>query len=269
MMISCDCFRLNMTDFDSLSNYERQRELARLLERVGRLSVAQICEQFSISEATARRDLEVLSDQGHIQRVHGGAILARQAAPEEPILRRSREQENEKEHIGRAAAALVQDGETVFLGSGTTVLQVAQRLITRSITIITNSLPVINLMSEKENIELIALGGMLRDSELSFIGHITEQALSEVRADKIIIGIHAISLDQGLTNDYLPETLTDRAILNAGRETIIVADHTKCGVMSTAFVASLTSMHTLVTDDRTDAEFIEALRSQGIEVIVA
>ena len=258
-----------MTALDSLSNYERQRELARLVERAGRLSVAQICEQFSISEATARRDLETLSEQGFIQRVHGGAILVRQAAPEEPILSRSHEQENEKERIGRAAAALIQDGETVFLGSGTTVLQVAQHLATRNITVITNSLPVINLMSEKDNISLIALGGMLRDSELSFIGHITEQALSEVRADKIIIGIRAISLDQGLTNDYLPETLTDRAILNAGRETIIVADHTKCGVMSTAFVAPLTAMHTLVTDDRTDTGFIEALRSQGVEVIIA
>jgi DeoR/GlpR family transcriptional regulator of sugar metabolism len=201
--------------------------------------------------------------------VHGGAILVRQAAPEEPILRRSHEQEDEKERIGRATAALVQDGETIFLGSGTTVLQVAQHLVTRNITVITNSLPVINLMSEKENISLIALGGMLRDSELSFIGHITEQALYEVRADKVIIGIRAISLEQGLTNDYLPETLTDRAILNAGRETIVVADHTKCGVISTAFLAPLTAMRTLVTDRGTDAEFIESLRALDIEVIVA
>jgi DeoR/GlpR family transcriptional regulator of sugar metabolism len=146
---------------------------------------------------------------------------------------------------------------------------VAQHLVTRNITVITNSLPVINLMSEKESITLIALGGMLRDSELSFIGHITEQALSEVRADKVIIGIRAISLEQGLTNDYLPETLTDRAILKAGRETIIVADHTKCGVISTAFVAPLTAMHVLVTDSTTNPDFIESLRAQGVEVIVA
>ncbi|MFZ5911849.1 MAG: DeoR/GlpR family DNA-binding transcription regulator [Chloroflexota bacterium] len=258
-----------MNAFDTLSSYERQRELARLVERTGRLSVAQICEQFGISEATARRDLEALSEQGLIQRVHGGAILVRQAAPEEPILRRSREQESEKERIGRTAAALVQDGETVFLGSGTTVLQVAQHLVTRTITVITNSLPVINLMSERENISLIALGGMLRDSELSFIGHITEQALSEVRADKVMIGIRAISLEQGLTNDYLPETLTDRAILKAGREIIILADHTKSGVIAPAFLAPLTAVHTLVTDSGTDTEFIEALRAQDINVIVA
>ena len=258
-----------MASQNSISSFERQRELTRLLERNGRLSVAQICQQFGISEATARRDLDALAEQDIIRRVHGGAVLVRQATPEEPILRRSNEQGEEKERIGRATAALIQDGETIFLGSGTTVLQVAQNLITRTITVITNSLPIINLMSEKENISLIALGGVLRDSELSFIGHITEQALYEVRADKVIIGIRAVSLEQGLTNDYLPETLTDRAILNAGRETIVVADHTKCGVVSTAFLAPLTAVRTLVTDSGTDTEFIESLRALGIDVIVS
>ncbi|MGB8252695.1 MAG: DeoR/GlpR family DNA-binding transcription regulator [Anaerolineaceae bacterium] len=258
-----------MTVHETLSNFERQQQLTRLLERAGRLSISQICEQFSISEATARRDLDLLSEQGTIQRVHGGVILLRQAAPEDPILKRSHEYEVEKERIGRAAAALVQDGETVFLGSGTTVLQVAQNLVKRKISVITNSLPVINLMSEKENITLIALGGILRDSELSFIGHITEQALAEVRSDNVIIGTRAISLDQGLTNDYLPETLTDRAILNAGRQAIIVADHTKCGVIATAFLAQLSAMSILVTDDQTEQGFIKSLRNKGIEVIVA
>jgi DeoR family transcriptional regulator, aga operon transcriptional repressor len=258
-----------MASLNALSGFERQRELTRLVGRTGRLSIAQICAQFNISEATARRDLDALSEQGLIRRVHGGAILVNSATVEEPVLRRSQEQEHEKESIGRAAAALVQDEETIFLGSGTTVLQVAHNLVTRNITVITNSLPVINLMSERQNITLIALGGMLRASELSFIGHITEQAVSEVRADKVIIGIRAISLDQGLTNDYLPETLTDRVILHAGREIIIVADHTKCGVVSTAFVAPLTLMNTLVTDNQTDPDFIESLRSHSIKVHVA
>jgi DeoR family transcriptional regulator, aga operon transcriptional repressor len=258
-----------MTDTETLSNFERQQQITRQLERAGRLTVSQICEQYGISEATARRDLDLLSEQGSVQRVHGGVILLRQAAPEDPILNRSHENDVEKERIGRAAAALVRDGETIFLGSGTTVLQVAQHLVTRKITVISNSLPVINLMSEKETITLIALGGMLRDCELSFIGHITEQALAELRPDKVIIGTRAISLDQGLTNDYLPETLTDRAILNAGRQTIIVADHTKCGVIATAFLAPLSAMNILVTDDQTEKGFIDPLREKGIEVIVA
>jgi len=258
-----------MTYFDSLSNYERRSQLAQLIEQSGRISVAQICERFGISEATARRDLVMLSKQGVIQRVHGGAIAVRQAAPEEPILQRTHEQEAEKERIGRAAASLIHDGETVFLGSGTTVLQVALNLVNHKLTVITNSLPVINVMAGRENITLIALGGMLRDSELSFIGHITEQALSEARADKVIIGTRAISLETGLTNDYLPETSTDRAILRIGREIIVVADHTKCGVVSAAFLAPLTAMHTLVTDAGSGADFIAALRAQGIRVVVA
>jgi DeoR family transcriptional regulator of aga operon len=258
-----------MTDSKSLSIFERQQLITRLVERVGRLSTSQICEHFNISEATARRDLDQLSEQGSIQRVHGGVILLRQATPEDPILKRSHESEVEKERIGRAAAALAEDGETIFLGSGTTVLQVAQNLVQRNISVITNSLPVINLMSGKENIILIALGGMLRDSELSFIGHITEQALAELRPDKVIIGTRAISLDQGLTNDYLPETLTDRAILNAGRQTIIVADHTKCGVIATAYLAPLSAMNILITDDQTEPAFIKSMQDKGIEVIVA
>lgn len=251
-----------------ISNIERQHELALLFEQTGRLAISQICEKFGISEATARRDLDVLVEEGRIRRVHGGAILVRHAAPEEAILSRSQVNGVEKENIGRATAAFINDGETIFLGSGTTVLEVARNLTDRNLTIITNSLPVINLMAERTNITLIALGGSLRVSELSFIGHITEQSLAELRADRVIIGTRAISVEQGLTNDYLPETLTDRAILKIGREIVIVADHTKCGVVSTAFLAPLSAMHTLVTDIGTDIEFLKALKAQGINPII-
>jgi DeoR/GlpR family transcriptional regulator of sugar metabolism len=130
-----------MTDF--IPTPERQKQILSLLERQGRLSVAEIVQQFSISEATARRDLESLSVQGKAQRVHGGVISVDQAPPELPILEREREQADEKIRIGRAAASLVADRETVFLGSGTTVLEVARNLRDRKhLTVITNSLAV-------------------------------------------------------------------------------------------------------------------------------
>jgi DeoR family transcriptional regulator of aga operon len=256
-----------MSDFTPTP--ERQRQILSLLSRQGRLRVAEIVEQFAISEATARRDLEALASQGKAQRVHGGVIAIEQAPPELPILQREGEQADEKALIGKAAAELIADGETVFLGSGTTVLETAKNLRERkNLTVITNSLPVLNMLAGIKEITVIALGGVLRDSELSFIGHITEQALSEIRADKVIIGIRAISLEQGLTNDYLQETLTDRAILKTGRDVIVVADHTKCGVVSMAFVAPLTSMQKLVTDGKTSREFVSALKARGIDVIV-
>jgi Transcriptional regulators of sugar metabolism len=257
-----------MSDFTPTP--ERQKQILSLLTRQGSLSVAEIVEQFSISEATARRDLESLASQGKVQRVHGGVIAVEQAPPELPILERENEQSEEKNRIGLAAANLVADKETVFLGSGTTVLEVARNLRNhKNLTVITNSLPVLNALAGAEEITVISLGGMLRDSEMSFIGHITEQALSEVRADKVIMGTRGVSLEHGLTNDYLQETLTDRAILKIGREVIMVADHTKVNRVSTALLASLDSIQIFVTDSKADKKFIQELKKQGIQVIVA
>jgi DeoR/GlpR family transcriptional regulator of sugar metabolism len=130
-------------------------------------------------------------------------------------------------------------------------------------------LPVLNILAGIKGIAVISLGGMLRDSELSFIGHITEQALTEVRADKVFMGTRGASLEHGLTNDYLQETLTDRAILKGGREVIIVADHTKVNRVSTVLLAPLNSIHRFVTDSEVDKKFVQALKQQGTQVVIA
>ena len=257
-----------MSDFNPTP--ERQKQILSLLARQGRLRVSEIVEQFSISEATARRDVEALASQGKAQRVHGGLVILEQAPPELPILEREIEQTDEKVLIGQATAGLISDKETVFLGSGTTVLEVARNIRNhKDLTVITNSLPVLNVLTGIKDITVISLGGMLRNSELSYIGHITEQALTEVRADKVILGTRGVSLEHGLTNDYLEETLTDRAILKIGREVIIVADHTKVNRVSTALLAPLERVNTFVTDSSSDKKFIQSLKKQGIKVIVA
>lgn len=259
----------------TLSNIERQRKILVEIEMRQRISVTHICELYHVSEATARRDLEQMAAQGKIQRVHGGAIVLqpqtepRSAPPEMPVIDRSLEQREEKQRIGAAAARMVRDGESVFISSGTTALEVARNLKDRrNLTIITNSLPVINLLAGEAGITLVTLGGMLRPTEQSFIGHISEQSLAEVRADKVIFGIRSIDLEQGLTNDYLPETRTDRAILKIGREVIVIADHTKLGRVSTAFVAPLSVVQRVVTDRLAPQEFIQALEGSGIQVSV-
>jgi DeoR family transcriptional regulator of aga operon len=259
----------NVYDLKSMTGPERQEQVLKILSHQPRVTIAHLCELFDISEATARRDLELLAEQGKVQRVHGGAISIRQAPPEPPVLLRSSEMAEEKKRIGHTAAGLVRDGETVFIGSGSTMLEVAQALKERQgLTVITNSLLVCNTLAASLGITLISLGGMLRHTEMSFIGHLVEQALNELRADKVIIGIHAVDLQQGLTNDYLPETMTDRAILRVGKQVIIAADHTKLGTVSTAFVAPITAMHTLVTTQGAPANVVAALQNRGIQVIV-
>jgi DeoR/GlpR family transcriptional regulator of sugar metabolism len=259
----------NVFDLKSMTGPERQEQVLKILSHQPRVTIAHLCELLEISEATARRDLELLAEQGKVQRVHGGAISIRQAPPEPPVLLRSSEMAEEKKRIGQGAAELVRDGETIFIGSGSTMLEVAQALKERQgLTVITNSLLVCNTLAASLGITLISLGGMLRHTEMSFIGHLVEQALNELRADKVIIGIHAVDLQQGLTNDYLPETMTDRAILRVGKQVIVAADHTKLGTVSTAFVAPITAMHILVTTQEAPSNVVSALQNRGIQVIV-
>jgi DeoR/GlpR family transcriptional regulator of sugar metabolism len=254
----------------NLSIIERQEEILKLIRKKRRTAVAELAEHFGTSAATVRRDLEKLASDGMIQRFHGGARAIQQAPHELPVLQRAAEQSREKQYIGRAAAGLVEDGDIIFLGSGTTVLEIARNLHDhRDLTVVTNSLSVVNELSSTAEITVIVLGGILRHSEMSMIGQVTEQALKEVRAQKIFMGIHAIDVEAGLTNDYMLETMTDRAILEQGSKVIITADHTKVQRVALAFLAPITSFHTLVTDDGCPPEFIDQLAARGIEVIIA
>jgi DeoR family transcriptional regulator of aga operon len=253
-----------------ISGVERQNKILQWVNKRARITIGEVCDFYEVSEATARRDLESLAATGKVQRVHGGAIAIEKAPPEMPMLQRQVDQMGEKQRIGVLAASLVKDGETLFLGSGTTVLEVARNLKERhNLTVITNSLPVVILLSDYANITLVCIGGLLRPSEFSLIGHIAEQVLAEVRADKVFIGVRAINLKEGLTNDYLPETLTDRAILNIGKENIVVADHTKFGRTSTVRLVPIHLIHTLVTGVETPVELLKEISKENIRVLTA
>ena len=253
-----------------MNKYLRRDQVLDYILQNQHVSVAQICDTFSVSEATARRILNELAAETKIERVRGGAIAMQHGSLERGFRSRSIEQEEEKHRIGMAAAELVNDGDTIFLGSGTTVLEVAYHLRGRqNLTVMTNSVAIIELLKDTAEIMLIGLGGILWHSEQSFIGHITEQALSQLHADKVITGIRAIDVDKGLSNRDPMCTQTERSILAVGEQVIIVADHTKCNAVDMAFVAPLTAIHMLVTDTDTPDEFVSALTSRGIQVIQA
>ena len=241
-----------------------------LLKSRDYLRVSEITQQLGVSAATVRRHLKRLQQQELVQRTHGGVMRILPTQPELPFTLRAAVNEVEKEAIGRVTAELIQEGESVFIGSGSTTLYVAQNLIGRKgITVMTNSLTVVNALAHEEDIEVICPGGLLRHSEASFIGFLTEAALQVLRPKKVIIGIGAISLTDGLTNDYFPEVSTDRIIVHSAPEVILVADHSKFGKISTTVVAPITAVHKIITDSGTPTEILDELKKLGIEVIVA
>ena len=253
-----------------MENTDRLEQVRKYIGQNGRVRISQIKSEFGVSTATARRDLDTLAREGKIQRVHGGAVLVEMAPPEPPVLQRMNEQSDEKARIGAATAALIHDGETVFLGAGTTVLEVAKCLQNHHrLTVITNSLLVQNALANHKDMNLVFLGGTFRNTEYTVYGYLTEQDASQLNADKVILGIRAISLEQGLTNDFLPEISTDRALLKVGREVILTADHTKFHRISTAQVSELTAVQTIVTDNQAPTDLIASIREMGIRVIIA
>jgi DeoR/GlpR family transcriptional regulator of sugar metabolism len=136
-----------------------------------------------------------------------------------------------------------------------------------NLTVITNALNVANELVSRNEITVVLVGGSLRASELSLIGHITEQALKELRVDKLFLGMRAVSLEDGLTNDYLPEITTDRAILAMAAEVILVADNTKFGRVSTSRVAPITAVNVVVTNDLVSVDMVRQLEALNIKVL--
>lgn len=253
---------------NSISSSERLSGILQIIKEKKHISIETVCNDFHVSEATARRDLDLLNEQGALTRVHGGAITVEKSQPESPLFQRMGIQTVNKQNIGKTAAGLINKGDTVFLGSGTTVYEVARNLKNfEELTVITNSLLVINELISCPGITLVALGGIVRHSEQSMIGNIAEASLSGLYANLVIIGIHGIDVEQGLTNHYLPEAVTDRKILQAGKRIIIVADHTKCGKISVSKVAPISVIDTYITDSDAPDEFTKGLEELGVKVI--
>lgn len=251
----------------------RRQRIVDLVEQRNGATVAELSEYFGISAATVRRDLLQLSEQGLIERAHGGAVPKRAgrsyAFPEPPVLARASVQVAEKRCIGRAAAKYVKDGEVIIVNGGTTTAEMISHLAERQdLTVITNALNITFLLSHYPNIKVIVLGGALRHSELSMLGALTEDALQNLRADKLFMGTPAIHVDYGLSADDMTEVQSDRNIMAAAREIIVLADHTKFGRIATMRQAPVERIRHLITDSRVPETYVTALRERGVDVEV-
>jgi DeoR/GlpR family transcriptional regulator of sugar metabolism len=245
---------------------KRDQELLSLLRLNGRLSVGEIGRRLGVGTATVRRDLRGLAAEGHVVRPYGGAELANST----PVDSGSLQAVAEKRAIAEAAAALVLDGQTILISSGTTTIELARRLIgRRGLTVITNALDVAQVLVDQEGIELIVLGGSVRPRMHSLLGHLTDLAAREVRADVLFMGISAISFEHGLLSDHMPEIMTDRALANAAARVVVLADASKFDRVAPAFVLGLDAVDLIITDGRLPVVTRAELERAGVEVIVA
>lgn len=253
----------------SVTNDRRRSEIREYLLRNGSAEVGALSLRFGASEATIRRDILVLLGEPGFRKIRGGISLDDSKA-EPSLAQRSYLQTEKKRRIGKKAAELVHDGEAIFLGTGSTALEVARNLSTRrNLTVITNSLPVITTLVDSPGVDLVVTGGAVRRPELSFIGHTVEKALSELRADKVIIGIQGVHPEGGLTNEFLPEAVVDRVLVTFAPQLIIVADSSKVGKIKASAVGRIEDIGILVTDSAIDPDILANLKQRGVRVMLA
>ncbi len=245
---------------------KRQRELLNYIRAYGTGSVTEMARLLGVSTSTVRRDLNDLQDRGLIERVHGGAApLTDDVEPLRPL--REVAFAAEKRRIGEAAAAHVSDNSTILVTGGTTTEAMLPFLGTvRGLTVVTNSLMVVNRLAQYSDIEIIVLGGLLRRQEMSLLGHLTIAGLGEFGIDQVYSGAFGIDPEIGVTGTNLSETQTDRSLASSAPQLIMLADHSKLAQRGPARLVPITAIDTLIVDDGADGETVERFRAAGVTV---
>jgi DeoR/GlpR family transcriptional regulator of sugar metabolism len=249
---------------------QRRKRIQELLEKHQVVQSVFLSEALQVSEATIRRDLGWLEKEGLLERTHGGAILSQRMEAEPEYSHSAQAHPNEKQAIGVAAAALVENGDTIFINSGTTATQVVHHLRGKSgITIVTSNINAALEMREFD-LELILLGGIFRPRAKSVVGRFTTDSLRQIYANKAFIGVDGLSLKYGCTTPISDEAEIARLMIERTHgPVIVVADHSKWGVVSNFEIAPLDQIQILVTDEGLNAKARAELASRSVEVLIA
>ncbi|MEW6243147.1 MAG: DeoR/GlpR family DNA-binding transcription regulator [Bacillota bacterium] len=249
---------------------ERRARMLELVQKNGTLSVRELAQALSVSEMTVRRDLKTLDRRGLVRRVFGGASDPASTAYEPPFSIREDTFMDEKARIGKAAASLVSDGESLILDVGTTTLEVARNLHDKhNLMVITNSIKIALELAPRKDFTVVLPGGVFRPDEMSISGSQAERMVETLYVDKLFLGTGGFTLNRGLSNFDLSEGYLRRAMIRAAKQVIVVADHSKFGKEALVSIAPVSSVHTVVSDSGMPREYVRALREMGIRVILA
>jgi DeoR family transcriptional regulator, fructose operon transcriptional repressor len=248
---------------------ERHQQILETARARGRVDVAGLAKDLSVTPETVRRDLTALERRGVLRRVHGGAIPVERLGIEPGVADRETHAAGEKERIARAALEELPDGGSIIIDAGTTTVRLAELLpMDRELTVVTHSIPVASILISRPNISLHLLGGVVRGRTLAAVGEWTRAQIAEVFADVAFMGTNGISVERGLTTPDMAEASVKRALIDAARRTVVLADHSKFGREDFARVAPLASIDTVVTDSGLDDEFADDLANAGPRIVI-
>jgi DeoR family transcriptional regulator, glycerol-3-phosphate regulon repressor len=247
----------------------RQTEILELARAEGRVMVEDLAQRFDVTLQTIRRDLSDLADAGHLDRVHGGAML-RTGVTNIGYEARRRMNEGAKAAIARVCAAAIPDNCSLIINLGTTTEAVARELLGhRNITVITNNMNVANILVANPGCEIVVAGGALRRTDGGLVGELTTQFFEQFKVDYAVIGASALDRDGDLLDFDLAEVRVSKAIIRQARKTYLACDQSKLDRSAPARLASLSEIATMFTDAPLPPDLARHCRDWGTEVRVA
>jgi DeoR/GlpR family transcriptional regulator of sugar metabolism len=252
-----------------LSVAERRQGILERVGQVGRVAVADLSQEFGVSEVTIRGDLQALAENNLVLRTHGGAIPLTSGLQVLSLSLRRQQQVQQKAHIGQAAAALISDGDAISLDSSSTALAIAQNLKShRYLTVITNGLAIADELLDAPGITVVVTGGVLRKDTASLVSMDGLEMLRKLNIQKGFFGAHGFSLEEGLTDVSAEEAEIKRPLVAMCREVIAVIDATKWGRVGLASFAAIGQICKVITDAHAPADMVAQVRAAGVEVIL-
>jgi DeoR family transcriptional regulator, aga operon transcriptional repressor len=251
-----------------LSVAERRQEILGRVSQAGRVAVAELSQEFGVSEVTIRGDLQALAEGNFIVRTHGGAIPATSGLPVLSLSQRLQQQVQQKAHIGAAAARLIADGDAIILDSSSTAFAIAQNLKAhRYLTVITNGLAIAQELLDAAGVTVVVIGGTVRKDTASIVSTGGLDMLRRFNIRKGFFGAHGISLEEGLTDVSAEEAEIKRPLVAMCREVVAVFDATKWGRVGLASFADVSQIARIITDTFAPAELVAHIRQAGVDVI--
>ena len=248
---------------------ERHDFIMDLLQQQGSVSVAALAERLKVSEVTIRKDLTLLEEKKMLYRAHGSAILINPYINDRPVNEKEKHNAAEKRAIGIRAASLVTPDDSILIASGTTMLFLAREIKAQGrLTVITSAVNIVPILVRDHNVDVVQLGGMVRNTSVSAVGVYAERMLQDFSCSKLYLGVDGIDLEYGLSTTNLMEAGLNRAMIRTAQKTIVLADSSKFGRRGFSKICDLSDVDQIITDSNVSPHTLAQLRSQGIEVTV-
>jgi len=247
---------------------ERRTRLLDLVRSRGFASLPDLAEALEVSESTVRRDLDQLEESGGAKRTHGGAVYTGPSPKLPHFEEREPEQWGKKRAIAQAAARMIDDGDTVLLDGGSTTYEVAQCLVGRPLQVVTNSLPVANLFMTRADTDLVLVGGYVYPRTGVALGPYADRMIASLNVRRTVLSVAGVS-ERGYFNSNLLLVETERAMMQAADEVIVVADSSKFGRQSLALLCGLGDVQHLVVDNEISEDWRSRITAAGVRLTIA